>query len=176
MPLIPPTASLLAIDLQTRLVPVIHGHEQIVLNAQRLVQAAVLLDLPIIATEQYPKGLGPTLPGILPKALRALPKTTFDAMATPAIANRMSSASAVIAFGAETHICLLQTVLSLRARGFSVFVVADASGSRTGENHAAGLARMAGEGAQIVTTEMVLFESLRDAAHPQFRAVSALIK
>ena len=70
----------------------------------------------------------------------------------------------------------MQTVLSLRALGKAVWVVADATGSRTPENHVAGLARMAAHGAEVVTTEMVLFEVLRDASHPQFRALSALIK
>jgi nicotinamidase-related amidase len=134
------------------------------------------LGQPIIATEQYPKGLGPTLPDLLPKTLHPLPKTTFDATATPAIANRLASVRAVVVAGAEAHVCVLQTVLSLRAQGRAVWVVADATGSRDPANHAAALSRMAAHGAEIVTTEMVLFESLRDAAHPQFRAISALIK
>lgn len=176
MPLMPPSASLLVIDLQTRLVPVLAGHAALMINARRLVQAAGLLALPIIATEQYPRGLGPTLPDLLPSGTKTLSKTSFDATATQAIANRLTTACALIVIGAETHVCVLQTVLSLRALGRAVWVVADATASRSPENHAAGLVRMAAHGAEMVTTEMVLFEVLRDASHPQFRAISALIK
>jgi nicotinamidase-related amidase len=97
-------------------------------------------------------------------------------MATQTIANRLSSARAVIVCGAEAHVCVLQTVVSLCARGIAVFVVADATGSRDPANHKAAMTRMAAHGAGVVTTEMVLFESLRDAAHSRFRAISALVK
>lgn len=176
MPLIPPTASLLVIDLQTRLVPVLAGHKALLHKAGLLVQAARILSMPLIVTEQYPKGLGPTVPDLLPEGTGTFAKTSFDATATRPIANRLASAPDLIVIGAETHVCVLQTVLSLRALGKSVWVVGDATGSRTPENHAAGLARMAAHGAGVVTTEMVLFEVLRDAGHPDFRAISALIK
>lgn len=176
MPLIAADATLLLIDLQTRLVPVIDGAAAMLANARLLAQGAALLGLPVVVTEQYPKGLGPSLPDLIPDGTLALPKTTFDASATPPIAARLAQAGPVIVAGCEAHVCVLQTVISLRALGHAVFVVADATGSRSAANHRAALSRMAAQGAEIVTTEMVLFEALRDATHPAFRQISALLK
>ncbi len=176
MPLIFSTATLLLIDLQTRLVPAIDGAAALLANARLLTRGAGILGLPVVVTEQYPKGLGPSLPDLIPDGGTALPKTTFDATATPRIADRLAQAGPLIVAGCETHVCVLQTVLSLRALGHDVFVVADATGSRTAANHAAALTRMAAHGAEIVTTEMVLFETMRSAEHPAFRQISALVK
>jgi nicotinamidase-related amidase len=176
MPLIPQTATLLIIDLQERLVPAIIGHAAMIANARLLAQVASLLGNPIVATEQYPKGLGHTLPDLVPAGLQAHAKTSFDAMAVHTIANRLAGATSVVVIGCEAHVCVLQTVVSLCARGKRVWVVADATGSRTQANHLAALDRMAAEGAAVVTAEMVVFEWLRDAGHEQFKAISALIK
>ncbi len=176
MPLISNTATLLIIDLQERLLPVIAGHDSVLRNARTLSAAAGLLGVPVVVTEQYPKGLGPSFGGLIPEDGKALSKTSFDAMATPAIANRLSSAKDIVVIGCEAHICVVQTVVSLCDTGRRIWVVADATGSRTAANHQAALGRMAAQGAAIVTTEMVLFEWLRDANHPQFKAISSLIK
>lgn len=176
MPLIDTTATLLLIDLQERLVPVLAGAEAMLANARLLVQGAGLLGLPVVVSEQYPKGLGPSLPGIVPQGGVALPKTSFDATAAPDIARRLAQAGPLIVAGCEAHVCVLQTVLSLRALGHAVFVVADATASRHAENHRAALTRMAAHGAEVVTTEMVLFEALRGATHPAFRQISGMIK
>jgi nicotinamidase-related amidase len=176
MPLIPPCTVLLLVDLQERLVPAVAGHAAMIANARLLAQGADLLGRSIIATEQYPKGLGPTLPGLLPNAASVFEKTTFDALATQSIANRLAGANSIVVMGCEAHVCVLQTVLSLRAAGKLTFVVADATGARTIANHQAALGRMAAHGAEIVTTEMVLFEWLGASTHPQFRTLSARMK
>lgn len=176
MPLIDASATLLLIDLQARLVPALAGAEAMLANARLLAQAADLFNMPVTVTEQYPKGLGPSLPGLIPDGGTALEKLSFDATAAPAIAERLAQAGPLIVAGCESHVCVLQTVLSLRAAGRTVFVVADATASRTAANHQAAMARMATHGAEIVTTEMILFEVMRSAQHPAFRRISGMIK
>ena len=169
-------STLLIIDFQTRLMPAIDRGADAILNAQRLLKGAELLDVPARFTEQYPKGLGPTVESLGPQADRVFVKTTFDATRTAGFLDLLPADHALILAGCETHICVLQTALGLTAAGRRVFVVADAVGSRTEDNKQFGLQRMAQNGAHIVTTEMVLFEWLGDATHPQFKSVSALIR
>lgn len=169
-------AQVLLIDLQARLVPALEGHDAFLSRARLLAQGAAALGLPLLATEQNPRGLGPTLQGLLPERARTLPKTTFDATATREIAKALAGAGTVVVAGCEAHVCVLQTVLSLRADGRRVVVAADATASRRAEDRALALARMARDGAEIASVEMILFEALRDADDPRFRALSALIK
>jgi nicotinamidase-related amidase len=170
--------ALLLIDLQARLAPAIHDSDAVLANAARLAQGAALLGVPTLRTEQSPAKLGPTLPDCAKGVL--IEKTSFDACAAEGFAAALSGAApqrrTIVIAGMEAHICVLQTALSLRARGLRVAVAADAVGSRRPANHAAGLARMAADGVEIVSAEMALFEWLGDAADPQFRAVSALVK
>ncbi len=171
------TAALLVIDLQARLMPVIHEGEAVVANARRLTQAAALLDVPVAATEQNPKGLGRTVAGLLPDGLAVLEKMTFDSCGAPAFLGSLPQARPdLVVAGCEAHVCVLQTVLGLLDAGRRVFVVQDAIGSRRAENRAAAIRRMERHGAELVTTEMVLFEWLGSAEHPRFRAAMALIK
>lgn len=101
---------------------------------------------PLSSPNKYPRGLGPTVPDLLPAGTPTLPKTSFDATATQTVATRLATIPALIVIGAEAHVCVLQTVLSLRALGKAVWVVGDAIGSHIPENHTAGLARMAATG------------------------------
>ncbi|MBC7155871.1 MAG: isochorismatase family protein [Rhodobacteraceae bacterium] len=168
---------LLLIDFQARLMPAIHAGAGVVANGARLLQAARILDVPRSFTEQNPAKLGATVPDLAPapgEAVRA--KMSFDACAETALATALPADHQVIVCGCEAHVCVLQTVLGLRAAGCEVAVVADATGSRAPENREAALARMARHGAGIVTTEMVVFEWLKSATHPRFREVVALIK
>ena len=202
MPLIDATATLLLIDLQQRLVPAISGAQAMLANARILSQAANLLGMPVVVTEQYPKGLGRSLPGLIPDRTQdraqdraqgraqdrahdraqdqtqgqALAKVSFDACATSEILDRLAPARSLIVAGCESHVCVLQTVLTLLAQGRAVYVAADATGSRSTGNHQAALTRMAAHGAEIVTTEMILFEVMRSAEHPAFRQISAMVK
>ena len=174
-PLAAETSALLLIDFQARLMPAIAEGAARVTQAGKLAAAAALLDVPVLLTEQNPRGLGGTDPA-LADAGPVLAKMTFDATRAPGFAAAMPDRPAVVVAGCEAHVCVLQTVLGLRAMGRAVAVVADAVGSRLPASRDLGLARMAAAGAQIVSTEMVLFEWLGSADHPRFRAVLALIK
>ena len=177
MPLIDPNAStLLLIDFQARLAPAIEGAAAAIANAGRLIEAAKLIGAPMAFTEQNPRGLGAIVPELVPDPKLVVAKMSFDATDSPELMARLPADHAAILAGFEAHVCVLQTALGLMARGRRVFVVADASGSRRPESKAAGLARMERNGAEAVTTEMVVFEWLKSAEHPAFRAATALIK
>ena len=171
---------LLLIDLQQRLVPVIHDHDAVVARAVRLAEAAQLLDVPIRATEQYPAGLGPTVPPLAAYPQATLTKTTFSAAADPGFAALLPAGvlgfGQVVVAGCEAHVCVLQTVLDLLGAGRRVVLAADAIGSRDPADKAVAVERARQHGAEIVTSEMVLFEWLRDARHPKFREVQKLLK
>jgi nicotinamidase-related amidase len=172
-------AVLLLIDLQERLMPVIHDHEAVVARAVRLAEAAQLLDVPVRATEQNPAGLGPTVAPLKAYPQAVLAKTTFSAAEDPGLPALLPAGAAqIVVAGCEAHVCVLQTVLGLLGSGpgLTVFVVADAVGSRDPADKAAALDRASRNGAEVVTSEMVLFEWLRDARHPKFREVQKLLK
>lgn len=172
---------LLVIDFQGRLMPAIADGAAVLRNALILAQAAQSLSVPTLATEQYPAGLGRTAAGLAALCGESLEKTTFGACGTPAFLEALQrmapcSAPTLLISGCEAHVCVLQTALQLHAQGFDVRVVVDAVGSRSAISKNTALERMRAAGIGLVTTEMVLFEWLRDAKHPQFRALSKLIK
>jgi nicotinamidase-related amidase len=168
---------LLLIDMQQRLLPVIHDSERMLANAARLAQAAGLLDVPVCATEQNPAGLGPTVPELAAFPQLVLPKTAFGAVAEPGFATLLPPGTTqVVVAGCEAHVCVLQTVLGLLADERRVVLVTDAVGSRAPVNKAAAVERARAHGAEIVTTEMVLFEWMAASTHPRFRDVQKLIK
>lgn len=168
---------LLLVDLQQRLMPAIHDGATVVANAVRLAEAAGLLEVPVCATEQNPAGLGPTVEALAAYPQMVLPKMSFGAVAEPGFATLLPpNTEEIVVAGCEAHVCVLQTVLGLLAARHRVLLVADAIGSRAPSNKDAAVDRMVRHGAEVVTTEMVLFEWLRDAHHPQFRAVQKLIK
>jgi nicotinamidase-related amidase len=170
-------AVLLLIDLQQRLVPAIHDSETMVARAVRLAEAAQLLRVPVLATEQYPAGLGPTVAPLAAYPQAILSKTTFSATGDAGFAELLPAAtSQIILAGCEAHVCVLQTALGLLASGHQVILAADAIGSRDPADRAAGIDRARHSGAEIVTSEMVLFEWLRDAQHPKFREVQKLLR
>ena len=177
MVLSPDGAVLLLIDLQERLMPVIADHEVVVARAVRLAEAATLLDVPVRATEQNPAGLGPTVPPLSGYPQAVLAKTTFSAVADPGFSGLLpAGTSAIVVAGCEAHVCVLQTVLDLLAAGRRVALATDAIGSRDPADKAAAVERARQHGAEIVTSEMVLFEWLRDARHPRFREVHKLLR
>ena len=169
-------STLLLIDFQARLMPAIDDGPAAVANARRLVEAAALLGVPALFTEQNPGRLGRTVPELLPDEASVFAKMTFDAGRAPGFDERLAEGHALILTGCEAHVCVLQTALGLVARGRRVFVVSDAVGSRRPESKAIALRRMEQNGVEIVTTEMVVFEGLGSAEHPQFREAVALIK
>lgn len=157
--------------------PAIFDGETVVARAARLAEAARLLDVPIRATEQYPAGLGSTVPPLAEYPGAVLAKTTFSATADPGFPSLLpAGVSEIVVAGCEAHVCVLQTVLGLLPGGHRVLLVADAVGSRDPADRAAALDRARQHGAEIVTSEMVLFEWLRDAQHPNFREVQKLLK
>ena len=170
-------AVLLLVDLQQRLVPVIHASETVIARAVRLAEAAQLLGVPVCATEQNPAGLGPTVAPLADHPQNVMAKTAFSATRAPAFGTLLPPGTTeVVVAGCETHVCVLQTALGLLADGLRVAVVTDASGSRDAADAAAGAERMARHGAELVTSEMVLFEWLGDSTHPNFREVQKLLR
>lgn len=168
-------SSLLVIDVQERLVPAIDDWQRVLDAVIWLVRIARRLEVPVLASEQYPKGLGHTHPDVL----AALPagvvaeKMHFSCGPEACLAPLPGSErQQVVVCGMETHVCVLQTVLDLKAAGKDVFVVADAVGSRTAGNKALALERMRQNGIVVVSGEMVAFEWLRVAGTPRFREIS----
>jgi nicotinamidase-related amidase len=170
-------SALLLVDLQERLMPVIHDGPAVVAAADRLARAAGLLGVPVCATEQYPAGLGPTVPALAAHPQLVLTKTAFSAAADPGFGMLLPPGrEEVVVAGAEAHVCVLQTVLGMLAQRRRVVVVADAIGSRRPADRDAALDRMRRHGAEVLTSEMVLFEWLRDSTHPRFREVHTLLR
>ncbi len=193
-------SQLVLIDYQTALMPAMVDSAAVLANAQRLGQIAALLEVPAWATEQNPSKLGRNVEGISAFGLRTLSKMHFSAMeeglgewlrppAKPVAGNARSlpkhlqrasqeppQRNAIVLAGCEAHVCLLQTALDCLEDEFEVWVVTDACSSRTERSRDAAFDRLAGAGAELVTTEMVAFEWLRGAEHPRFKAVHALIK
>jgi len=168
---------LLLIDLQQRLMPVICDSEIVIARAARVAEAARILDVPIRATQQYPAGLGTTVPELAGYPAQTLDKTSFSATGDPGFAALLpADVSQIVIAGAEAHVCVLQTVLALLPAGRRVAVVADAVGSRDPADRELGLQRARQHGAEIVTSEMVLFEWLNDAKNPKFREVQKLLR
>lgn len=171
---------LLIVDVQERLAPAIHDGAAAIANNRRLLAATERLGVPALVSEQYVRGLGPTVPELLPLPAGAerFDKTHFSCAREPGFLERLqrSGRRQILVTGMETHVCVLQTVLGLLDAGYAVFLIEDAAASRTPENRAAAIARASAAGAHIVTTEMVLFEWLERAGTDDFRALLPLIK
>jgi len=173
-------ACLVIVDIQEKLLPVMADPEQVVRNSAVLIQIAKALNIPILWCQQVPKALGPTV-GELSSLLdgaEPIDKSTFSCCGDEAFMKRIDAlkAQTAIICGIESHVCVFQTAMDLIKHGLYVHVVADATSSRTNENKTIGINRMAKEGAVITSTEMLLFELLRDAKHPKFRELAKLIK
>lgn len=193
-------SQLVLVDYQERLMPVIFDAQQVLSNAVILAEAAKLMQLPVWGTEQNPSKMGEN-----PSQLRTLCHGTLAKMQFSGVeeglgewlrppvkapagnarslpkhlqkpSNTPTERSSIVIAGCEAHVCLLQTALHLLEDEFEVWVVTDACGSRTERNRDAAFDRLAGAGAELVTTEMVIFEWLRSAENPLFKAMQALIK
>ena len=199
-------SQLVLVDYQTRLLPAIFDNAAVVANALRLAQAADLLDVPTWGTEQNPSKLGENPPELRALCRNTLSKMQFSGVeeglgewlrppAKPVQGNARSlpkhlqrqqqrqeeeeepeGRSTIVIAGCEAHVCLMQTALDLLEEEFEVWVVTDACSSRSERNRDAAFDRLAGNGAELVTTEMVAFEWLRTAEHELFRDVLALMK
>ncbi len=167
-------ATLLVVDVQEKLLPAIDGAEALAARLAWLVEAANDCDLPVVFSEQYPQGLGPTIAALkaLAPAAQTVEKLHFSCTAAACLPAGLLARKQVIVCGMETHVCVLQTVLGLLQLGKQVFVVADAVGSRSAADRELALSRMQGAGAVLVSREMVLFEMLEKAGGEHFKAMS----
>lgn len=171
------TSTLLLVDFQARLMPAIADAEAVIANARRLAEAARLLGMPVLGTEQNPAGLGGTVEAPAGRAGRVIAKMAFDAAREPALLEAIPpDRGDVVIAGCEAHVCVLQTAFGLQRHGFRPALVQDAVGSRRSDSKWAALGRCARHGMEVVTTEMVLFEWLGDCRHPAFRDVLALVR
>ncbi|TVR80819.1 MAG: hydrolase [Rhodospirillales bacterium] len=171
---------LLVVDIQERLAPAVRDPQAVVANTERLLRGAACLSIPVLVSEQYPHGIGETVPALrsLLPAGAVVEKIHFSCLDDAGYATRLRSLQrrqAVVA-GMEAHVCVLQTAEGLIEAGYDVFVVADAVSSRVPANHDRALQRLSTDGAHIVSTEMVLFEWLNKAGTPVFKELMALIK
>jgi nicotinamidase-related amidase len=174
------TSGLLIIDVQERLAPVMTDPRRIIHNCGLLLRAAKRLAVPSVVSEQYPAGIGPTVVDLrdwLPPE-GAMAKKHFSCVDDPALMHRLADCGRrqVIIAGIEAHICVLQTALGLRDKGYDVFVVADACGSRRVESEQLAWSRLGQAGVHLVSLEMVIFEWLGAAGTPQFKELVALVK
>lgn len=173
-------AVLIMIDFQGKLAQAMFDRENLFANNVKLIQGFKALNLPIMVTEQIPEKLGPTIP-MLSKELdgiKPIAKETFSCWASQNFHDQLESLTRrhVVLTGIECHICVYQTALDLMQNGYTVHLVADAVSSRTPENREIGIAAVKSAGAQITSTEMVLFEILRTAADPKARDIFKIVK
>lgn len=176
----PDSSALLVIDVQERFRPVMDDFETMVAGCARLVRTFRALELPVLVTEQYPRGLGRTVPELL-EALGQVEiweKTSFSSMGCPPLPGHLESREprTVLTCGIETHVCVHQSVHDLLAGGYAVHVAVDAVASRRVSDREVALRRMERAGAVLTTSEMAAFELLQDARHPKFKEVQALFK
>ena len=170
----------LCVDIQERLLPHIHGHDELVRRSATLIRGLRILDVPIIVTEQYTKGLGTTVPEIA-SALgthQPIEKMSFSCCGNPDVEAALlgSRRHQIIVFGIEAHVCVQQTVLDLLAHGQKVVVIDDCVSSRSANDARVAIERMRQAGAVVSTMESVLFELLRVSGTQEFKSISALVK
>lgn len=169
------------IDIQEKLLNAVFNKDIVSKKSEILAKASNILEIPVIVTEQYPKGLGNTITEIkenLNSKTTYYEKTAFNALVDKEVENKLKEINnnQIVIFGIETHICVHQTVSALIEKGYDVTVISDACGSRSKEEYLSSLDYMKSYGAKIKTTEMVLFELIKGAKHPNFKEIQALIK
>jgi nicotinamidase-related amidase len=175
MRLDPSTSLLCVVDIQERLLPAVPDASRVVALAGLLADAAALLGVRTILTEQYPQGLGPTPPALAARLPTAVTKMSFSCCGCEPFAAGLEGAEAALLCGLETHVCIAQTAADLLARGLTVFVAADAVASRHAFDHEIALRRLEAMGAILTTSEAAIFEWCRSAEHPHFQAVRKLV-
>jgi len=169
---------LLVVDVQERLLAAIKDGDRVVWNVRRLIDGATLLDVAIAATEQYPRGLGPTVEALRSRLGVVPEKLTFSCGGRPELFDgfRQRGVHKILVAGIETHVCVQQTVLDLLADGFRIYVAVDAVGSRFEIDYRTSLRRMDSSGATLTTTEAALFEWCDVAGTPEFKQITELVR
>ncbi|MDQ3804703.1 MAG: hydrolase [Acidobacteriota bacterium] len=173
--------ALAVIDMQESFRAAITDFAEVAARCALVAHAARLLRVPVVVTEQYPKGLGRTaaeIRAVLPEDFEPIEKTAFSSCGAQEFVARLEDAGArhVLLCGIEAHVCVNQTTHDLLARGYQVHLLTDCISSRAGHNKQTGISKMLRSGALPSSTEMALFELLRDARHEQFKAIQKLIK
>jgi nicotinamidase-related amidase len=173
-----PETALLVIDVQEKLMPKIPGAAALVRNIAFLIDGVRLFGVPVMATEQYPKGLGPTVAELAQRLPERPDKVAFSSCAIPSVAEgfRNMGRSRIVLAGIESHVCVLNTALDLLAADFRVYVAVDAVASRFAIDHETALRRLERAGAILTTVETALFEMTGGANHPRFKQLSALVQ
>ena len=173
------TAALI-IDLQERLLPHMHGKDDLINRCTVLLKGLKILDIPMFYTEQYPAGLGRTMAeiGCILNTAPMSEKTAFSCCDEPSVMAQLQQLgkATILLAGIESHVCVLQTALDLKAAEFDPVIVADAVASRREYDRAVALQRLANEGCRITTAESVLFELMRTSRHSAFREISRLVR
>jgi nicotinamidase-related amidase len=173
----PEDCTLLIVDPQARLLPAIHDGEGVIRRCVQLATAAKELGVHVIGTEQNPDGLGPLVPEIASLCETVLAKFHFSAAAEEGFLRRLPAGrNTLVVAGCEAHVCVLQTVVGLIEAGHAVKLVADAVGSRHPHDRLAAIERARAFGADVVTTEMVIFEWLGTSEHAKFKRLAQLIR
>jgi nicotinamidase-related amidase len=173
--------ALVVVDVQDRLTPSMEPHilNKVIRSIRTLMEGVTVLGLPVITTEQYPRGLGRTIPELAPaQGEEVIEKTTFSCCGETGFLTALSRKEVrrVILTGMEAHVCVFQTLLDLLHHGYQVHLVRDAVCSRSKEDYLTALHNAAQAGATITTVEIALFQMLRDSKAPEFKTVSNLIK
>jgi nicotinamidase-related amidase len=168
---------LLVIDLQTKLLDKIPLMDKIITKTIQLAEGAKILGIPVFATEQYPKGLGSTVPQLAGRMPNKLEKLSFSCGVLPEVIEffKLKSVQKILLAGIETHVCVLQTALDLMTQGFQVYLAVDAVGSRHEQDGEWALRRLETAGVVLTTSEMALFEWVEKAGTPEFKEISRLI-
>ena len=168
------------VDVQGKLAQLMYDKEQLFRNLEILARSANILEMKILFCRQNPKALGPVIDELAPhlNAIEPGDKFVFSCCGSDEFNSQLEAANVknVILCGIESHICVTQTAIDLIDKGYAVHVIADAVSSRTKRNKKIGIKRMQQEGAKVSSTEMVLFELLKTAEHPNFRDIARLIK
>jgi nicotinamidase-related amidase len=170
---------LLVIDIQGKLASLMYEKQRLYDNAARMIRGAGVLGIDVICTEQYPDGLGSTVPEIAEHLnVEAIPKLAFSCCGEEAFVTALkhTGCTQVLLIGIETHICVYQTAMDLLAGGYEVYVVSDAVSSRTESNRQLGLQRLKDAGAVMTGVEMALFEILKVAKGDQFKQIARIVK
>tara|TARA_B100000700_G_C14608531_1_gene652482 strand:+ start:105 stop:650 length:546 start_codon:yes stop_codon:yes gene_type:complete len=167
---------ILVVDAQERITPAIHQRDVVTSRMRWLGEIALQLDVPVLITEQYPKGLGYTVSALqeIIEAARVVEKTHFSAWREPTFQEVVKEydKKQIVIMGMETHVCVMQTAIDLAAQGYEVFLPTDTVGSRRPNDKETAIARMREAGVQIVTSEMVAFEWLEKSGTDTFRHIS----
>lgn len=171
-------SALLVVDVQGKLATLVPGHERLIWNIGRLIDGAQALGVPVMATEQYPRGLGPTVPDLANRLESVAEKVAFSCGACGELFEPLGGRGIrkILLAGIEAHVCVQQTALDLMTAGFRIYLAVDAIGARYEIDYRTALRRLDSAGATLTTTEAALFEWCETAAAPEFKQISQLIQ